>query len=123
MTDYLFEQLSYAAIGTAMEVHRLLGPGFLEGVYEQALAVELGLREIPFRRQVPLTVLYKNVSVGDYRPDFVVDDRIIIEVKAVSDLASAHESQAHHYLVATGMRLAILLNFGARSLQIRRIIR
>ena len=123
MTDYLFEQLSYAAIGAAMEVHRLLGPGFLEGVYEQALAVELGLREIPFRRQVPLTVLYKNVSVGDYRPDFVVDDRIIIEIKAVSDLASAHESQAHHYLVATGMRLAILLNFGARSLQIRRIIR
>lgn len=123
MADYLFEQLSYAAIGAAMEVHRLLGPGYLEGVYEQALAVEFSLRKIAFRRQVPITVLYKKVAIGDYRPDFVVDGKIILEIKAVSDLASSHESQIHHYLVATGFHLGILLNFGAGSLQIRRIIR
>ncbi len=123
MKKILYEELSYASLGAALEVHRILGSGFLEAVYEKALAQELSLRKIPFERQVPLQVTYKAVGIGHYRVDFAIDGKIILEIKAVSALNSAHESQAHHYLAATGLRLAILLNFGARSLKIKRVIR
>ena len=119
----LYEELSYATVGAAIEVHRLLGSGFLEAVYEQALAQELTLRGIPFRRQVSLLVTYKGACAGEYRADFVIDERIILEIKASSTLSPAHEAQAHHYLAATGLRLALLFNFGRKSLQIKRVIR
>jgi GxxExxY protein len=106
-----------------MEVHGTLGPGFLESVYEEALAHELALRGIPFERQKPLPVYYKDQLVGEYAADLVVDGEIILELKAVSRFAAAHEAQAHNYLAATGLRLAILLNFGASSLQQKRIVR
>jgi len=123
MEKILYEQLSYDTVGAAMEVHRVLGPGFLEAVYEQALAHELGLRGIPFERQVSLNVAYKEIKAGEYRADFLIDGKIVIELKAGSSLNAAHEAQAHHYLTATGFRLAILFNFGARSLEMKRIIR
>ena len=123
MTEILFKESSYAIIGAAMEVHRILGPGFLEAVYEAALAHELTLRGIPFERQKKLPVYYKGQLVGEYEADFVVDGQIILELKAVSKLTPAHEAQAHNYLAATGLRLAILLNFGAESLQQKRIVR
>jgi GxxExxY protein len=75
-----------------MEVHKELGPGFLEAVYEQTLAHELGVRRIPFERQVALLVTYKDVAVGEYKPDFVIDGSLILEVKAISGLTSAHEA-------------------------------
>ena len=106
-----------------MEVHRLLGSGFLEAVYENALASEFELQEIPFNRQAHLPVSYKEIVVGDYYADFVIDNQVILEIKAVSKLNSAHEAQAHHYLAATGMELAILINFGAPSLEFKRIVR
>jgi len=123
MTKILFKELSYKIIGAAMEVHRILGPGFLEAVYEAALAHELTLRGIPFERQKELPVYYKGQLVGHYVADFVVDGQIILELKAVSALTKAHEAQAHNYLAATGLSLAILLNFGAESLQQKRIVR
>lgn len=123
MVEILYEELSYVTIGAALEVHRILGPGFLEAVYEQALAYELALRKIPFERQVSLQVMYKEIRVGEYRADFVIDGRIVLEIKAASALGPAHEAQAHHYLAATGLRLAILFNFGTTSLQIKRVIR
>ena len=123
MTKILFRELSYKIIGAAMEVHRVLGPGFLEAVYEAALAHELTLRGIPFERQKELPVYYKGQLVGHYVADFVIDGQIILELKAVSALTKAHEAQAHNYLAATGLRLAILLNFGADSLQQKRIVR
>jgi GxxExxY protein len=110
-------------VGAAMEVHRTLGPGFLEAVYEEALAYELGLRGIPFERQKRLPVQYKGQLVGEYVADLIVDDEIILELKAVSKITAAHEAQAHNYLAATGLRLAIVLNFGAASLQQKRIVR
>ncbi len=85
--------------------------------------IEFEARGIPFERQKRLPVHYKGRLVGDYVADFVVDDKIILELKAVSALTRVHEAQAHHYLAATGLRLAILLNFGAPSLQQRRIVR
>ena len=100
-----------------------MGPGFLEAVYQAALCHELSLQNLPFEAQKRLTVSYKGQPVGDYVADIVVDDNLLLELKAVSALTSAHEAQAHHDLAATGLRLAVLLNFGAPSLQQKRIIR
>ena len=123
MTEILFKELSYAIIGAAMEVHRVLGPGFLEAVYESALAYELTLRGIRFERQMHLPVYYKDQLLGEYIADLVIEGQIILELKAISAISAAHEAQAHHYLAATGMKLAIILNFGAESLQQKRIVR
>ena len=123
MTTILFKELSYAVVGAAMEVHRVLGPGFLESVYEAALAHELTLRGISFEQQKGLPVQYKGQPVGEYVADLVVDGQIILELKAVSRITPAHEAQAHNYLAATGLRLAIILNFGGASLQQKRILR
>jgi GxxExxY protein len=121
--EMLYEELSGTVIGAAMEVHKLLGSGFLESVYERALASELTGRQIPFERQVPITVMYKQTQVGEYRADSLVDGKIILEIKATTALIAEHYAQALHYLTATGRRLALLLNFGTRSLQLKRIIR
>ena len=123
MVEILFKELSYAIVGAAMEVHRILGPGFLEAVYGAALAHELSLRDIRFERQKRLPVHYKGQLVADYIADAVVEDQVILELKAVSKFNPAHEAQAHNYLAATGLRLAILINFGAESLQQKRIVR
>ncbi|MFO3796694.1 MAG: GxxExxY protein [Anaerolineales bacterium] len=123
MTEIIYKELSYAIIGAAMEVHRILGPGFLEAVYQAALAHELTLRGIRFEQFKRLPVYYKGVLVGDYEADFVVEDQIILEIKAVSQLQPKHEAQALNYLTATGLRLAILLNFGADSLERQRVVK
>lgn len=123
MPELLYRQLSFDIIGAAMEVHRTLGPGFLEAVYQNSLAHELSLRQIPFVEKKALPVLYKGRLVGDYEADIVVDDKIILELKAVSEFHPKHAAQAANYLAATGYRLALLLNFGADSFQSRRIIR
>ena len=119
----LDKELSYNIIGAAMEVHRLLGSGFLEAVYENALAHEFGRKVFLSPGQTHLPVSYKEIVVGDYYADFNVDQQVILEIKAVSKLNSAHEAQAHHYLAATGITLAILINFCAPSLEYKRIIR
>lgn len=123
MTEILYKDLSYKIVGAAMEVHRVLGPGFLEAVYEAALALELEAQGILFERQRHLPVLYKGQVIGDYIADIVVEDKIILELKAVSALTEAHRAQALHYLAATGLRLALLLNFGETSLHFDRIVR
>lgn len=119
----IFKELCYAIVGAAFEVHRELGPGFLESVYENAMALELATRSIPFERQVLLAVKYKESPVGEYRADLLIDGKVIVELKAVSDFAPTHEAQAIHYLTATGFRLALLLNFGSQSLQFKRIVK
>ena len=121
--EILYEELPGTVIGAAMEAYKLLGSGFLESVYEHALALELTERHIPFERQAPIPVMYKQAQVGEYRADFLVDGQIILEIKATAALIAEHPAQALHYLTATGLRLAPLLNFGARSLQLKRIIR
>ena len=123
MAEILYKELSYAVVGAAMEVHRILGPGFLEAVYQASLAHELTLRGIQSEQLKRLPVTYKGVLVGEYEADFVVEDKVILELKAVSKFHPAHEAQAINYLAATGLRLAILLNFGAQSLQHKRLVR
>jgi GxxExxY protein len=122
VADIIYKELSYAIVGAAMEVHRVLGPGFLEKVYQEALAHEFTLRGIAFVPQKPLPVYYKGVLVGDYQADFVVEELIILEIKALASLATAHAAQARNYLAATGFRLAILCNFGEKSLHYERVV-
>jgi GxxExxY protein len=114
---------TYKIIGAAMEVHRQLGCGFLEGVYQEALALELINREIPFRRELMFPVTYKGCRLRtQYRPDFVCFDSVIVELKALSSLSSAEDSQLINYLKVTGYHTGLLLNFGTRSLQQRRFV-
>lgn len=123
MTELLYKELTFAVIGAAMEVHKILGVGFLEAVYQAALERELTLRGIPFERKIKLPVTYKDLVVGVYEADLVIDGKFIVEIKSVSKLNASHQAQAMHYLAATGLRLAILLNFGTGSLEHRRVIK
>ena len=123
MVELLYKEQTFAVIGAAMEVHRILGPGFLEAVYQTALERELSLRRIPFAPKVKLPVSYKDVEVGIYEADLVIDGKFIVEIKAVSKFNAGHQAQAMHYLAATGLRLALLLNFGTGSLIHQRVIK
>ncbi|HFQ94225.1 MAG TPA: GxxExxY protein [Anaerolineae bacterium] len=112
---------TYAIIGAAMEVHKQLGYGFLEAVYQEALAVEMSLRQIPFEREVSLPVFYKTQKLKtSYRADFVCFDRVVVELKALSRLSGSEEAQIINYLKATGYATGLLLNFGAKSLEYKR---
>ena len=118
------DELAYAVIGAAIEVHRLLGPGFLESVYEEALCVELTLRGIRFARQLPIGVQYKGQKVGEARLDLVVDDSLVVELKAVEGIAPIHVAQILSYLKATRLRLGLLISFNVTTLRrgIKRVI-
>jgi GxxExxY protein len=123
MPELLFKELTFSIIGAAMEVHKVLGGGFLEAVYQSALAHEFALQKIAFEQQVRLPVNYKGILIGENVADFVIDGKIILEIKAVSQFNDTHKAQAIHYLAATGYKLAMLLNFGTSSLEYKRIVR
>ena len=118
------DRLAYAVIGAAIEVHRLLGPGFLESVYEGALCVELQQRGIPFVRQPVVAVTYKGQRVGEGRIDLLVGNALIVELKAVEKLTSIHSAQVISYLKMTNQKLGLLINFNVPILKegIKRII-
>jgi len=109
--------LTYAIIGAAMEVHRTLGPGFMEAVYEEALCVEMRSRGIPFTRQVQVSVDYKGINVGSGRLDLLVDDSVIVELKAVDAIGPIHIAQMLSYLRITRHSLGLILNFNVRALR------
>ncbi|WP_437284784.1 GxxExxY protein [Sorangium sp. So ce406] len=116
--------LTRQVIGAAIEEHRVLGPGFLESVYEEALGVELSLRRIPFRRQVVVGVNYKGRFVGEGRVDVLVDARLIVELKAVEHLAPIHVAQLLSYLKAMKLRHGLLVTFNVPALRlgIKRVV-
>jgi GxxExxY protein len=111
------EQASHAVIGAAIEVHRALGPGYPESVYEAALALELEARGIPFLRQHPFEVQFRGRRVGEGRVDILAAMCLVIELKAVDRLAPVHSAQVVGYLKALGLRLGLLLNFNAAVLK------
>lgn len=114
---------TYAIIGAALEVHRQLGCGFLEAVYQEALALELAARGVPFRREVEFPVFYKGKPLNvTYRADFVCFDSVIVEVKALARLSGVDQAQLINYLKATGYEVGLLLNFGAASLEHQRLV-
>lgn len=118
------DDLARRVIGAAIEVHRHLGPGFSEAVYEEALAVELELREVPFVRQPPVQIRYKGRLVGQGRPDFLIGGALVVEIKAVAALAPVHQAQLISYLKAFGTQLGLLLNFKETAMRhgIRRVV-
>lgn len=122
MGELIYAELAYAVTGAAMEVHKVLGPGFPEAVYQAALERELALQRIPYVAQKHITVCYKDVIVADYYLDLVVDDKIDIELKAVDALMPVHQSQVLSYLKASGLKLGLLLNFGEPRLRFKRIV-
>jgi GxxExxY protein len=122
--EHHLDDLAHAVIGAALEVLRLLGPGYLEKVYQKALAIELGQRGIPFVQQHPVALLYEGQDVGEGFRDFLVDKVLVVELKAVDVLASIHKAQVISYLKATGLHLGLLINFNSALLKngIQRII-
>jgi GxxExxY protein len=114
---------TYGIIGAAMEVHKTLGHGFLEAVYQEALNMELSLRGIPFQREVQLPIYYKGSILSTiYKADFICYETVIVELKALSKLSGTEESQIINYLKAAGFELGLLLNFGANSLEYKRFV-
>ncbi|MBW1850640.1 MAG: GxxExxY protein, partial [Deltaproteobacteria bacterium] len=117
-----FEDLSKKIIGAAIEVHRALGPGFLEKIYEEALKLELSKQDFEFEYQKEIEVEYLGVVVGRHRLDLVVENIIIIELKAVKGFEDIHYAQLRSYLKATDMKVGLLLNFAKPMLDIKRIV-
>ena len=124
MTELIYKDEVYQIIGAAMEVYNQLGNGFLEAVYQDALVLELRLRKIAFQEQTPLELTYKGQALRHtYVPDLIVFDKIVVELKAISMLGPNEEAQLLNYLKTAGMRLGLLINFGAqRRLEWKRMI-
>jgi GxxExxY protein len=110
-------------IGAAISVHRALGPGFLESIYEEALAVEFALSGIAFVRQKPIALFYKEHQIGEHRLDFVIEDLIVVELKAIRSLEDIHFAIGRSYLKATGLQDGLLFNFATSPLTIKRFCR
>ncbi len=114
---------TYAIIGAAIQVHGELGCGFLEAVYQEALALEFGRQGLPFAAQVELPISYRGRPLdASFRADFICFDEVIVEVKALSALSGVEDAQVINYLEATGLQVGLLLNFGTKSLQHRRLV-
>ncbi|MBR6247985.1 MAG: GxxExxY protein [Muribaculaceae bacterium] len=121
--EFIYKEETYKIRGCAMSVHSELGSGFLEKVYQEALALEFKDNNIPFKREAELIISYKGRKLQQhYFADFICYDDIIIEIKAVSELNDNHRSQVFNYLKATGLSMGLLINFGERSVRVERIV-
>jgi GxxExxY protein len=113
--------LSARVIGAAIEVHKALGPGFLESFYEEALCLELSIQGIPFDRQKPIEVTYKNQKIGEHRLDLLIAKKLVVELKAVQALESVHFSTVRSYMKALGIESGVILNFSTMPLTVKRV--
>jgi len=117
------DERTFKIIGAAMEVHKELGCGFLEAVYQEALEREFTSQEIPFKSQPVVKISYKGKPLSKaYQPDFICYDEVIVEIKAISNLTGLEESQIINYLKATGLKVGLLFNFGSKSLEHKRLV-
>ena len=117
-----FEVLSHRIIGAAIEVHRELGPGFLEHIYEEALKIELSEHDLTFESQKEIIINYLGTEVGSHRLDLLVENKIIVELKAVKEFNDIHFAQLRSYLKATGLKVGLLLNFAKPTVEIKRVV-
>ncbi len=120
--EIVHKDLSYKIVEACYEVHNVLGPGFTENIYDEAMSRELARRGVSLERQKSIVVIYKGDKIGEYRLDAVADDKVILEYKAVSELNSVYESQVLSYLKASGLKLGLLINFGGKKVEVRRIV-
>ncbi|MCL2683426.1 MAG: GxxExxY protein [Bacteroidales bacterium] len=121
MTKSEQDKITHEIIGCAMEVHSILGNGFQEVVYQRALSVEMKLRGIAYQREFEMPLFYKDVDVGHRRVDFLIANEISVELKAILNLEDVHFAQAINYLEAYNLQTGLLINFGAKSLQFKRL--
>ncbi len=119
--ELIFKELTHKIIGCAMEVHRVLGPGFQEYIYQRAMAIEMRKIGIKFEEEYELPVFYKGEKIGLRRVDFLIENTISLEIKAKSELDNAHIAQAINYIETSNVAAGLLINFGAGSLQFKRI--
>ena len=119
---YFHQDATQKIIGAAIEVHKILGPGFLEAIYEEALAKEFQLRGIKFERQKCIEIAYKGEIVGTHRLDLMVEENVVVELKAVKDFSDLHQAQLLSYLKVTGSKVGLLLNFNKPVLDIKRMV-
>ena len=123
MENFLYKSETYNIIGACYEVHNHLGAGFLEAVYQEALALEFDMQNIPYEREKTLTIAYKGKELEKhYRPDFLCYDAIIVELKALSAITTEHESILLNYLKASGLKVGYVVNFGEKSLKYKRMV-
>ena len=115
------DEITYKIIGAAMKVHNTLGNGFQEVIYQRCLAIELERAGLGFGREVDQTIFYESIEVGARRADFIVEDKVIVELKAVINLEDVHLAQAKNYVVAYDFEVGLLINFGATSLQYKKV--
>jgi len=121
--QYPHSELTGKIIGCAMEVHRILGNGFQEVIYQRALAIEMAQQGLHFSREFEMPIFYKGEQIGTRRVDFYVEEIIMVELKAVIQLEDVHLAQAINYLEAYKMEVGLLINFGSRSLQFKRVMK
>ena len=121
--NYEESELTGKVIGCCMEVHRFLGNGFQEVIYQRALAIEFNRQHIPFSREHEMHIFYKGENIGTRRVDFFVNEKIMVELKAITQLEDVHLAQAINYLEAYGLEIGLLINFGAKSLEFKRIMK
>jgi GxxExxY protein len=121
--QYLHSELTGKIIGCAMEVHRALGNGFQEVIYQRALEIEMTQQGLNFSREHEMDIYYKGIKIGNRRVDFFVEEKVMVEIKAVIQLEDVHLAQAINYLEAYGLEVGLLLNFGSRSLQFKRVMK
>lgn len=120
---YKYSELTGKIIGAAMEVHKYLGNGFQEVVYQRALSIELNMQNIAHEREKEMPLQYKGFDIGTRRVDFFIDEKIMVEIKAVKELEDVHLAQAINYLEAYNMEIGLLINFGNTSLQFKRVMK
>lgn len=121
-SDLYYSELTREIIGAAMEVHSTLGFGFLESVYEESLAIELGIRQISYERQKDIDIFYKGRKAKQFICDLLVENKILVELKAIKKLTTMEEAQLLNYLKATKIKVGLLVNFGSGSLQYKRMV-
>jgi GxxExxY protein len=119
--EYKYSEITEKIIGCAMKVHSTLGNGFQEVIYQRALSIEMGKQGLEFTREMEMPVLYDGVQIGTRRVDFFVENKIMVELKALTQLEQVHLAQALNYLEAYQIEIGLLINFGARSLQFKRL--
>ena len=122
MGEILYKELSYKIVGLAMKVHRALKNGLPEAIYQRALCHELRKENISYETERRTQVVYDGEMIGTFRMDLIVEDAVLLELKAVDALADQHRSQTLAYLKATKLRLGLLINFGVKSLKVERIV-
>jgi len=122
MEDYKYKETTGKVIGAAMQVHKMLGNGFQEVIYQRALEIEMPFSGLNFKREFEMPIFYRNTHIGTRRVDFLVEENISVELKAIIKLEDVHLAQAINYLEAYNIEVGLLINFGSKSLEFKRLI-